>query len=305
MAAYSIRDLERLSGIKAHTIRIWEKRYGLIEPRRTMTNIRTYCDTELKKILNVSILNRNGLKISKIARMSTLEITDQIGRITHFAPDVQSQIEGLTIAMIDFDESRFERIIARSVIQFGFDDTIIKIIYPFFVKIGLMWQTGSVNPAQEHFVTNLVRQKVMVAIDNQFNAESADAKHFLFFLPEGEWHELGILFFAYLAKKRGYQIVYLGQSVPVSDLAELLRVRPFDGLVTAFVSSLSGGDMQGYVKMLSEVSGSVPVFISGIQVEHLDKNLPSHFTVITSPGHFIEVLDKGAAVYRKMPAVKQ
>jgi DNA-binding transcriptional MerR regulator len=168
MAAYSIRDLERLSGIKAHTIRIWEKRYGLIEPRRTTTNIRTYCDTELKKILNVSLLNRNGLKISKIVCMSSQEIADQVSRITHFMPDEQSQIEGLTTAMIDFDEARFERIIARSVIQFGFEDTLIKIIYPFFVKIGLMWQTGTVNPAQEHFVTNLVRQKVMVAIDNQF-----------------------------------------------------------------------------------------------------------------------------------------
>ena len=227
MAAYSIRDLERLSGIKAHTIRIWEKRYGLIEPRRTMTNIRTYCDTELKKILNVSVLNRNGLKISKIARMSPQEIADQIGRISHLVPDEQSQIEGLTMAMIDFDENRFERIIARSVIQFGFEDTIIKIIYPFFVKIGLMWQTGTVNPAQEHFVTNLVRQKVMVAIDNHFNPDNANAKHFLFFLPEGELHELGILFFAYLAKKRGHQIIYLGQSVPMSDLAELLQCQAF------------------------------------------------------------------------------
>jgi DNA-binding transcriptional MerR regulator len=293
MAVYSIRDLERLSGIKAHTIRIWEKRYGLIEPRRTLTNIRTYCDTELKKILNVSMLNRKGLKISKIARMSPQEIADQIGRIAHFVPDTQSQVEGLTTAMIDFDESRFENIIARSVIQFGFEDTIIKIIYPFFVKIGLMWQTGSVNPAQEHFITNLVRQKVMVAIDNQFIPESINARHLLFFLPEGEWHELGILFFAYLAKKHGYPIVYLGQSVPLSDLTELLRVKSFDGLVTAFVSSINSSDALGYVRMLSEATGSIPVFISGIQIENIEKSLPPHVTVITSPGHFIEVMEKG------------
>jgi DNA-binding transcriptional MerR regulator len=290
MAAYSIRDLERLSGIKAHTIRIWEKRYGLIEPRRTLTNIRTYCDTELKKILNVSLLNRHGVKISKIAHMSPLEIADQIRRITHLVPDEQSQIEGLTTAMIDFDEGLFERIIAHSLIQFGFEDTIIKIIYPFFVKIGLMWQTGSVNPVQEHFITNLVRQKVMVAIDNKFSPENADSKHLLFFLPEGEWHELGILFFAYLAKNRGHQIVYLGQSVPVADLAELLRVKPFDGLVTTLVSSMRESDVHDYAKMLSHVTGSVPVFISGIQTEHLDELLPPHYTAITSPEHFIEVL---------------
>lgn len=293
MAVYSIRDLERLSGIKAHTIRIWEKRYGLIEPQRTMTNIRTYCDTELKKILNVSMLNRKGLKISKIARMSSQEIADQIGRIAHFVPDEQGQIEGLTTAMIDFDENRFERTIARSVIQYGFEDTIIKVIYPFFEKIGLMWQTGAVNPAHEHFVTNLVRQKVMVAIDNQFNPDEKNAKHFLFFLPEGEWHELGILFFAFLAKKRGYRIIYLGQSVPMSDLADLLRVKPFDGLVTAFVSSPGSDDMKDYLKSLSVISGSIPVFVSGIQVRHFEKNLPSHYTAITSPVHFIEVLEQG------------
>src|SRR4030042_3948075 len=168
----------------------------------------------------------------------------------------------------------------------------MKIIYPFFVKSGLMWQTGSVNPAQEHFVTNLVRQKIMVAIDNLFNAESAPAKHFLFFLPEGEWHELGILFFAYLAKKRGCQIVYLGQSVPMVDLAELLRSRSFDGLVTSFVSSISSDDVQEYLKTLSEATGAIPVFISGFQVEHIEKSLPPHVMVIASPAHFIEVLEK-------------
>jgi DNA-binding transcriptional MerR regulator len=292
MADYSIRDLERLSGIKAHTIRIWEKRYGLIEPRRTLTNIRTYCDTELKRILNVSILNRNGFKISKIARMSQNEISDQIGKITQFMPDAQNQVEELTLAMIDFDESRFERIITRLVIQYGFEDAIIKIIYPFFVKIGLMWQTGHVNPAQEHFITNLVRQKVIVAIDNLFNTEKANTKHFLFFLPEGEWHELGLLFFAYLTKKRGHQLLYLGQSVPLSDIVDLLRIRTFDGLVTAFVSSTAKSDMKEYITVLSEAAGSIPVFISGLQVEQLEKNLPPKVTIIPSPGHFIEMLEE-------------
>jgi hypothetical protein len=134
----------------------------------------------------------------------------------------------------------------------------------------------------------------MVAIDNQFNPDSTNARHFLFFLPEGEWHELGILFYAFLAKSRGYRIIYLGQSVPMPDLAELLRVKPFDGLVTAFVSSIGDGAMQGYLKMLSEISGSIPVFVSGIQVEHFEKNLPSHFTAIASPVHFIELLEQRA-----------
>jgi DNA-binding transcriptional MerR regulator len=292
MGAYSIRDLERLSGIKAHTIRIWEKRYGLVEPQRTITNIRTYCDSELKKLLNISILNRSGIKISKIARLSSKEIADKINQITRHEVDAQSQIEGLTIAMIEFDEVRFERILARSIIQFGFEGTIIKIIYPFLVKIGLMWQTGVINPAQEHFIFNLIRQKIFVAIDDQINTENADTRHLLFFLPEGEMHEMGILFFAYLAKKRGHQIIYLGQSVPMADVSEMVRFRSFDALITAFVSSMNSNNILSYIEGLSEKAGNVPLFISGLQVENLTNDLPSNVTIISSPGQFVEELEK-------------
>ena len=292
MGAYSIRDLERLSGIKAHTIRIWEKRYGLVEPQRTTTNIRTYCDSELKKLLNISILNRNGIKISKIARMGQNEMTDRINQITYHESDTRSQVEGLTIAMIDFDEIQFERILARSIIQFGFEGTIIKIIYPFFVKIGLMWQTGVINPAQEHFVSGLVRQKIFVALDGLINNENANSKRFLFYLPEGELHELGILFFAYLAKKRDHQVIYLGQSVPTNDITEMVRIKPFDALVTAFVSSINSRNMLSYVEMLSEKTGKIPLFISGSQTENIQHDLPSNVTVISSPGHFVEELEK-------------
>jgi DNA-binding transcriptional MerR regulator len=292
MGAYSIRDLERLSGIKAHTIRIWEKRYGLVEPQRTTTNIRTYCDSELKKLLNISILNRSGIKISKIARLSSKEIADKINQITRHEVDAQSQIEGLTIAMIEFDEVRFERILARSIIQFGFEGTIIKIIYPFLVKIGLMWQTGVINPAQEHFIFNLIRQKIFVAIDDQINTENADTRHLLFFLPEGEMHEMGILFFAYLAKKRGHQIIYLGQSVPMADVSEMVRFRSFDALITAFVSSMNSNNILSYIEGLSEKAGNVPLFISGLQVENLTNDLPSNVTIISSPGQFVEELEK-------------
>jgi MerR family transcriptional regulator, light-induced transcriptional regulator len=292
MAVYSIRDLEKLSGIKAHTIRIWEKRYKLIEPQRTSTNIRTYCDTELKKILNISILNRHGIKISKIAQLTFKEINDKINQITERVTDSQSQIESLTIAMIEFDEIRFEHVLARSIIQFGFEDTIIKIMYPFLIKIGLMWQTGSVNPAQEHFISNLARQKIFVAIDGQINAENPASIHFLFFLPEGELHELGLLFYAYLAKKRGHHVVYLGQSVPLPDLAETLRNKSFDVLVTAFVSSISQNDLLAYVQQISEKSGRKPLFLSGSQTRNLGDNLPENVKIIASPQQFIEVLEE-------------
>ncbi len=292
MGAYSIRDLERLSGIKAHTIRIWEKRYGLVEPQRTTTNIRTYCDSELKKLLNISMLNRNGFKISKIARLSPGEITEKVNQIARHNVDAQGQIEGLTIAMIEFDEVMFERILARSIIQFGFEETIIKIIYPFLVKIGLMWQTGVINPAQEHFIFNLIRQKVLVAMDGQINAENADTRHLLFFLPEGEMHELGILFFAYLAKKRGYKVIYLGQSVPMADIVEMVRFKSFDALITAFVSAINSSSILTYIQALSEKTGNIPLFISGMQVETFTRELPPHVTLLSSPVSFAEELEK-------------
>ncbi|MBN2274486.1 MAG: MerR family transcriptional regulator [Bacteroidales bacterium] len=292
MGAYSIRDLERLSGIKAHTIRIWEKRYGLIEPHRTNTNIRTYCDSELKKLLNVSMLNRSGIKISKIAGFTQEEITDKINQLTNVVSDVESQIEGLTIAMIEFDEIKFERILSRSIIQNGFEKTIIQLIYPFLVKIGLMWQTSAINPAREHFITNLIRQKVIVAIDGQINAVNEDAGKLLFFLPEGEMHEIGILFFAYLAKNRGHQVIYLGQSVPTADIAEMVSVRSFDALITAFVSSINNKSILSYIEILSEKTGHIPLLISGLQTENLTGELPQNVTVISSPGQFVNELGK-------------
>jgi len=291
MSAYSIKDLEKLSGIKAHTIRIWEKRYKLIEPKRTTSNIRTYCDSELKKLLNIAILYRNGFKISKLSTLTDKEITDEINKIIVQDTDLQSQIEGLTVAMTEFDEVKFERILARAIIEFGFEDTVIKIIYPFIVKVGLMWQTSCINPAREHFITNLIRQKVFVAIDSLLNEERKESKKFLFFLPEGEFHELGILFFAFMAKKRGHQIIYLGQSVPMDDIVDTVNSKSVDILVTSFVSSINSlNDIIEFTKTLSEKTGNLPLFISGAQASGIDIKLPAHIKVISSPSEFANEL---------------
>jgi DNA-binding transcriptional MerR regulator len=292
MASYSIRDLEKLSGIKAHTIRIWEKRYGLIEPRRTTTNIRTYCDSELKKLLNISLLNRNGIKISKIARFSTDEINEKINSLSQQATDTQSQIEGLTLAMVELDEMKFEKILNRSIIQFGFEETIVKVMYPFFVKVGLLWQTGSINPAQEHFISSLIRQKVYVAIDSLTNTERPDSRRMLFYLPEGELHELGILFFTYLAKKRGHAAVYLGQSLPLSALGEIFWVKPFDALVTAFISPVNPQGISDYINELNHLIGPVPLYISGNHAADLKTGIPSHVTIIHSPAQFVDEMEE-------------
>lgn len=295
MSAYTIRELENLSGIKAHTIRIWEKRYGLIAPQRTSTNIRTYCDTELKKLLNISILNRNGLKISKIAQLSAEEI---VARINHFTTDVtntESHIEGLTLAMIDLDEYRFEQVLSRAVIQFGFEAAVTQVLYPFFVRIGLMWQTGSIIPAQEHFISSLVKQKFYAAIDGLMANERENARRFVFFLPEGELHEIGLLFANYLARKRGFRTIYLGPSLPMEDLVEVTRKRPTDYLFTTLVSSFHAKDLPEYVQKLSHTFSNKIVYITGMQVSGMQNESLRNVRFLSSPEAFITVLDKLAA----------
>ena len=167
MSRYSIKDLEQLSGIKAHTVRVWEQRYKLLNPKRTETNIRYYDDHDLKLILNVALLNDNGIKISKIAKMSVEEMKAEVLHLTERSFAYDDQIHSLVLAMIEFNEERFEKIIATNILKIGFEQTMLNVIYPFLSKIGILWQTGSIHPGQEHFISNLVRQKLIVAIDGK------------------------------------------------------------------------------------------------------------------------------------------
>lgn len=190
MANYSIKDLEHLSGIKAHTLRIWEQRYGLINPKRTDTNIRYYDQDDLKLVLNVSLLKDNGFKISKIAEMSKKELQEVVVEVSDKTTSFVDQIYGLTLAMIDLDEQRFEKIISSSTLKVGFERTMLNIIYPFLSKIGIMWLTDAVNPAQEHFITNLIRQKVIVAIDGQYETFDEKAKSTCSSFPKANFTNL-------------------------------------------------------------------------------------------------------------------
>ncbi|MDX9697854.1 MAG: MerR family transcriptional regulator, partial [Bacteroidales bacterium] len=252
MAKYSIKELENLSGIKAHTIRIWEKRYNLIKPDRTDTNIRYYCDTELKRLLNIAILNRHGIKISNIAHLTDAELTEKVVSVSSDPSNAETNIENMVLAMVDMHEARFEKILSRYIMNEGFENAVVKIIFPFFEKIGLLWQTGSINPAHEHFVSNLFRQKLMVAIDNLPVTDNQTAKRFVLFLPEGEYHELGLLFYYYLVKKSGKLIYYLGSSVPYTDVVETAKMVKADYLFTSITSSITGLKTSEYLNKLSK-----------------------------------------------------
>ena len=274
VGTYSIKELEKLSGIKAHTIRIWEKRHNIIQPERTETNIRFYSDEDLKKIINVSMLNNHGVKISKIAGMSFEEIKLKILDMTSTQTSASGYIEQLVVSMVDLDEEHFEKTLASVVKKFGFERTVLEAIYPFLEKIGILWQTKNITPAQEHFISNLIRQKIIAAIDDIPLAQRSKRK-ILLFLPEHELHELGLLFNYYLVKQAGFKVYYLGQNVPYEDLKAIVATHNPQTLVTSMIAPVSGGTT-AYLTRLSQQFPKQQILVSGIQVAELpSKPLPN------------------------------
>jgi DNA-binding transcriptional MerR regulator len=267
MGKYSIKDLEQLSGIKAHTIRIWEKRHQLIEPQRTNTNIRFYSDEDLKKIINVSLLNTNGIKISKIAGMSGDEINKKILELSQTENEATIHIDQLVVAMVELDEEKFEKILSGLILRFNFERTVLEIIYPFLEKIGVLWQTHNINPAHEHFISNLIRQKIIVAIDALPIAQKNE-KRVLLFLPENELHEIGLLFYHFITRKAGYRTFYLGQTVPYGDLLSVYKTHQPDILITSFTSSVSQNSLEQFMNKVATDFPDSKILISGYQVQN-------------------------------------
>ncbi len=272
VSTYSIKDLEQLSGIKAHTLRIWEQRYNLLSPKRTDTNIRYYDDDDLKLILNVALLNDNGYKISKIAKMDITEIRAEVVKLTDRTLTHDDQIHALIISMIEMEEERFDKVLSTNILKIGFEQTMLNIIYPFMSKIGVLWQTGAINPAQEHFISNLVRQKLIVAIDGQIY--KGGGKKFLLFLPEGELHEISLLFAAYLIKLKGHKVIYLGQSTPRADLELVYKLHKPDFMMTVITTAPSSDQVQEYIDNLASMYPDMEIILSGYQIIGQDLKFP-------------------------------
>ncbi len=292
MGNYSIKDLETLSGVKAHTIRIWEKRYDIIKPDRTDTNIRKYSDMELKKLLNVAILNNHGHKISKIAKLCHGEICEELEKLNQRDDKFQVQIDTLVVAMVDLDRKKFQKILADSTQKVGFEATAINLLYPFLRKVGVMWQTDDINIPQEHFISSLVIQKLYVAIDQEYQPEMEGAKKALLFLPEGEYHEMGLLFYRYLMKKRGYETIYLGQSLPYPDLLKVVEAHRPDLLVTAFVANIPQDYLQNYLNRMSADFPSKTIVASGYQVCQAKFSIPENVKALKDVKEFISFIEK-------------
>ena len=266
MTVYSIKDLEKLSGIKAHTIRIWEQRYDIIQPGRTKTNIRYYTEQDLKLILNIALLNRNGIKISKIAEMEQEEILEKVAAISEINFENDVQLDALTLSMIEMDEYKFDRIISTNIQQLGFERTMLEVIYPFLDKLGLLWLTGSINPVQENFMSYLIRQKIVSAIDSLPVTTGQGIPKFLIYLPEGESQELSLLFMHYLLKARRFRVIYVGKNITISDIQDAFNIHKPDFVYTIISETFIKPPIKEYIHTLTKNFTNTHFLLSGYQV---------------------------------------
>jgi DNA-binding transcriptional MerR regulator len=273
MNAFTIKDLENLSGIKAHTIRIWEQRYTFLKPQRTDTNIRYYTNDELKKVLNIALLNKYGFKISHIDKMNAQELRDKIISLNQAEAQQERLINEMLQCMIDLDMDRFENVLDEFIAAKGIDKAIHYLVFPFLDKIGILWLTNNIHPAQEHLVTNIIRQKLIVGIESVVSHLSPDRKVILF-LPEGEHHELGLLYIYYLLKSRGVQVIYLGSNVPLSDLEYITRSKKPDFVYTHLTCIAGNFNYEKYLHQVHESVHGIPLVISGQLARNFSRKPP-------------------------------
>ncbi len=291
MGVYSIKDLEKISGVKAHTIRIWERRYHIVVPQRTETNIRLYSDSDLKRLLNIAILNKNGYKISHIANLEDNRLKERVLDLCLDTKNIDIQIESLMISMLELNEGKFNSVLTQSIMKRGFENTVEEILFPFLDRIGILWQAGSVSPAQEHFMSNLIRQKLIVAIDQEMKNAKND-KLIVFFLVEGEVHELGLLFYSLIARKEGFNVLYLGGSVPFEDIIVVKQLKKVDAFFSSFISPPENDDLESVFNMYKKEFPNTNFYVSGLQVKNYRNQLPDKFTEISSVDSFKTALIK-------------
>ncbi|MFV9550546.1 MerR family transcriptional regulator [Algibacter sp. PT7-4] len=221
---FSIKDLENLTGIKAHTIRIWEKRYNLLSPNRSDTNIRNYSLESLQKLLNITYLNNNGYKISKIADLEEKQIETLVKELATKLNTNNYAINALKMAMINFDQVLFYNTYNNLLKQITFSEIFYSVFLPLLKDIGLLWQTNTITPAHEHFISTLIKQKILLNIEQiEFLDIKPNSKTFVLFLPEKEIHDIGLLFINYQLRSKGYHTIFLGESIPMENLTNLLE----------------------------------------------------------------------------------
>ena len=253
---FSIKDLEHFTGVKSHTIRAWEQRYSLLVPKRTPTNIRYYSGDDLKKLLNVSYLMHNGMKISKISLLSDGALLERVNELQIEEGGLSAVFSRMKLSMLSYDEAAFHEIVREHSSEFGLEQTILQVFLPFLSQIGVLWLTNSICPAQEHFFSHLMRQVLNSAVDGVKDDLSPDAPVAVLYLPEREIHDISLLFIHYLCKSHGFRSIFLGASVPFSDLMGVAEQFPDARFVSYCTTYPSSSEAQSYVDLVtSEFEG--------------------------------------------------
>ena len=293
LSSYTIKDVENITGVKAHTLRIWEQRYNFLTTKRTTTNIRYYDDADLRKLLNISLLNNHGYKISKIAEMSDTDIKGLCHEITVNSITENHDIEALTNAMLSFDEHEFNKVFSNSILRKGLQKTMVELVFPFLEKCGILWIVGEIQPAHEHFVSNLIRQKLHVGIENLGGNYLPNSKKFMLFVPTGENHDIGLLFANFMLRSSGQKVIYLGTSLPFEDLSKISSLHKPDYIFSVITALNSKVKIQHFVDTLSEHFSDSQILLSGNQIlSKKDLLVPHNVKLLRSPNDFEKLLDR-------------
>jgi DNA-binding transcriptional MerR regulator len=275
--SFTIKELEALSGIKAHTIRIWEQRYHFLKPSRTQTNIRRYSNDELKTLLSVALLNKYGYKISRIDAMSHEERVQAVLSLSQQEAFNERLVNKMIGYMIDMKNIEFEKLLNDHIRMHGIEKTITEIIFYFLEKVGILWHTNHILPVQEHIVSNIVRQKILSAIDDLPLVHKQEPV-FLLFIPEEEYHEMGLLFVYYLLRKKKLPVIYLGSNVPLKDVQFLFEHKAPDYLYLHLTSFPRRQDLPKYLSILSQKFSRTKILLSGSAIQDYKKPLASNIT---------------------------
>ena len=289
MVVYTIKDLEKLSGVKAHTLRIWEKRYNIITPKRTPTNIRYYLDEDLKSILNIALLNRNGIKISKIAQMDESAIQKKVAEITDVDESFESQLDSLTISLLELDEEKFVKLMNKNFEQRGCTETMLEVIYPLLDKLALMWMSGSIKNVHEKFVSHLIKRKCDVEIDK---AEITRDETFLIFLPLGETNALSLHFLHFLIRDQGFKVINVGNEAELNDISDVLEIQQPEYVFTIINDAYEDNQYIKYIDRLYGVLPAKKIFLSGLTPTSvsLPEKYKDRISIISSSRETIDLL---------------
>lgn len=292
--SFSIKDLEHLSGIKAHTIRIWEKRYDILDPDRTETNIRTYDGESLQKLLNIAFLNEHGYKISRISKMTDPEIISLVKRITASSSEENRAMNALKISMLNFDEKLFHETYNKLCETRDFRDIFQDVFLPLLGEIGMLWQTDTIKPIHEHYIVELIKQKIYLKIGELKQENFDKEKLYVLFLPDNEIHDIGILYLNYELLANGKNSMYLGSSLPLNNMEYILKIHDNVSFVSYLTISPVNTNVSDFIDEFQKTickEKEYPLTLMGSRTKDLESvSVPENVTVLSSIEDFINTL---------------